>query len=314
MHNTDVPVYTAKLPMLVARDGLRVREDVLYTNAKGEDHEASRQRAEAALIKVKDILPSMLEPSEAIFYIFKCQAPLSPFEQFMLGWQAYFLTATTLVLTNLRLIHFSADSHGNWTQTLKTVRWGDIREAKIKGWLNRMLRLKYANGKKENYWRIQARDGKKVRDILAAVMPTSRGEGTAAQGMSSLCPDCRTLLTPGVYRCNQCGLTFRDEKTLLKWTLLVPGGGYIYAKIWFLGVLGFVFEGAFLLVTLSFALMALGILPAQADPAGRTISRAELWITTMFFLLFVALQKLLEFHHSQRVIRNFRPLRRPGRS
>ncbi len=80
MHNTDVPVYTAKLPMLVARDGLRVREDVLYTNAKGEDHEASRQRAEAALIKVKDILPSVLEPSEAIFYIFKCQAPLSPFE------------------------------------------------------------------------------------------------------------------------------------------------------------------------------------------------------------------------------------------
>lgn len=312
MPNSDVPVYTFKLPMLVARDGLRVREDVLYTNAKGDDREASRKRAESALLKVKDILPSVLEPNEAILYIFKCQAPLSPFEQFMLGWQAYFLTATTLVLTNLRLIHFSVDSRGNWTQTLKTARWGDISEAKTKGWLSRMLRLKYASGKKENYWRIQARDGKKVKDILAAVMPASRGEGTAALGMTSLCPDCRTVLTPGVYRCNQCGLPFRDEKTLLKWTLLVPGGGYIYAKIWLLGALGFVFEGAFLLVTLSFALMALGILPVATNQAGRTESRAELWVTTGFFLLFVGLQKLLEFHHSQRVIRNFRPLRRPG--
>jgi hypothetical protein len=312
MPNSDLPVYTAKLPVLVTRDGLRVREDVLYTNAKGEDHEGSRKRAETALLKVKDILPGVFEPNEAILYIFKCQAPLSPFEQFMLGWQAYFLTATTLVFTNLRLIHFSVDSRGNWTQTLKTARWGDISEAKIKGWLNRMLRLKYANGKKENYWRIQARDGKKVKDILAAVMPASRGEGTAAQGMTSLCPDCRALLTPGVYRCNQCGLAFRDEKTLLKWTLLVPGGGYLYARIWFLGVLGFVFEGAFLLVTLLLVLTAAGILPAGTNQTGRPESEANLWITTAFFLLFVVLQKLLEFHHSRRVIRSFRPLRRPG--
>lgn len=312
MPNSDVPVYPTKLPLLVARDGLQVREDVLYTNAKGEDHEASRKRAEAALLKVKDILPSVLEPNEAILYIFKCQAPLSAFEQLMLGWQAYFLTATTLVFTNLRLIHFSVDSRGNWTRTLKTARWGDVSEAKIKGWLNRILRLKYANGKKENYWRIQARDGKKVKSILAAVMPASRGEATAAQGLTSLCPDCRASLTPGVYRCNQCGLTFRDEKTLVKWTLLMPGGGYLYAKIWFLGVLGFVFEGAFLLVTLSFALMALGVLPAGRDQAGRGESPMELWITTAFFLLLVASQKLLEFHHSRRVIRNFRPLRHPG--
>ena len=314
MPNADVPVYTLRVPLLVARDGLRVREDVLYTNAKGEDHERSRKRSEAALVKVRDIMPGVLEPNEAVLYIFKCQAPLSAFEQFMLGWHAYFLTATTLVLTNLRLMHFSVDSRGNWTQTLKTARWGDISEAKIKGLLNRMLRLKYANGKKENYWRIQRKDAKKVKDILAAVMPASRGEATTAEGMTSLCPDCRASLTPGIYRCNQCGLAFRDEKTLLKWTLLMPGGGYLYAKIWFLGVIGFVFEGAFLLVTLSFALMALGILPVHADQAGRTPSPTELWMTTVFFLLFVAFQKLLEFHHSRRVIRSFRPLRRPGQS
>jgi len=315
MPKADLAIYTAKLPLLVAMDGLRVREDVLYTNAKGEDSERSRKNAERSLVKLKDILPSLLEPNEAILYVVKrCQSPLGAFEQFLLGWHAYFITATTLVLTNLRLIHLSVDSRGNWTQTLKMARWGDISEARVKGWLNRILVLKYANGKKENYWRIPKKDGRKVKDILAAVMPGIRGEATAQQGMISLCPDCRTPLTPGVYRCNQCGLTFRDEKTLLKWTLLMPGGGFLYARIWFLGAAGFVVEGAFLLATLAFALAAAGILPVEADKAGRIPSRGELWAPAVFMLLFVALQKLLEFHHSRRVIRNFRPLKRPGQA
>jgi hypothetical protein len=315
MPKADLPIYPAKLPLMVAKDGLRIREDVLYTNAKGEDHDRRRRNAERSLVTLKDILPSVLEPDEAILYVVKrCQSPLSAFEQFMLGWHAYFITATTLVFTNLRLIHLSVDSRGNWTQTLKTVHWGDISEAKVKGWLSPMLKLKYANGKKENYWRIPRKDGKKIKDILGTVMPASRGEATAQQGMISLCPDCRTPLTPGVYRCNQCGLTFRDEKTLLKWTLLMPGGGFLYAKIWFLGVAGFVVAGAFLLATLFFVLIAVGILPAETDKTGHIPSRGELWGPAIFGLLIVALQKLLEFHHSRRVIRNFRPMKRPGQA
>lgn len=191
MPNADLPVYGALLPRLISANGVQIREDVLSTNAKGEPDDRSRKPAEEALASLHDILPNLLEPNEAVLYVIKsCQAPLGILEQFFVGWYVYRVTATRLVFTNLRLLHFGVGPGGKWNGTLKSVRWGDVTSAKVKGWTNRLLELRYANGTKERYWRLPKKVGKKAQTILEAVLPPSRGEATAVQGFQSICPDC----------------------------------------------------------------------------------------------------------------------------
>ena len=232
MPAAEVSIYPNRAPQIVASNGLPIREDVAYSDAKGEESERSRRRAQEAIDKLRDILPSLLEPKEAIFCLVRCQAPVGALEQLFVGWSIYQITATVLVFTNLRVIHLGVDSKGKWKRTLRSVRWGDIAEARIKGWGSKVLALKYASGKKENYWRLRRRDAKKVKTLLEILIPASRGDMTAAQEMVALCPDCRARLTPEKYRCESCGLAFKDEKTLLRRTLLIPGGGYWYAGLW----------------------------------------------------------------------------------
>jgi len=287
--SADVPIHGSQPPRLVSANGIQIREDVLYTNAKGEPDDRSR----------------LLEPNEAVLYVIKsCQAPLGALEQLFLGWYVYRVTATRLVFTNFRLLHFGMGSDGKWNRTLKTLRWGDVTGAKVKGWINRLLELRYANGTKERYWRLPKKDGKKARAILDAVLPQSRGEATAAQGFQSICPDCRTPLAAGNYQCGNCGLKFKDEKTLRWRTILIPGGGY-------LGVLAFLSEGIFTLATIFSVLMAVGLIPPETAENGQKMGPADLWGAALILAFILALNKALEYLHSRRVIRSFIPLKKP---
>jgi len=309
MPNADIPVYAMQMPRLISANGVQVREDILFTNVKGEPDDRSRKRAEEALASLHDILPNLLEPSEAILYVIKtCQAPLGTLEQLFLGWYVYRVTATRLVFTNLRLLHFGLGAGGKWNRTLKSVCWGDVTKAKVKGWINRLLELRYADGNKERYWRLPKKDGKKAQAILEAVLPQSQGEATAALAFQSICPDCRATLTAGNYQCAACGLKFKDEKTLRWRTILIPGGGYLYSGMTLLGVLAFLSEGAFTLATITFMLMALGLMAPGTAENGQTMAAPELWATALILAIILALNKALEFIHGRRVVRSFIPL------
>jgi len=309
MPKADLPIYAMQMPRLISANGVQVREDVLFTNAKGEPDDRSRKRAEEALASLHDILPNLLEPNETILYVIKtCQAPLGTLEQLFLGWYVYRVTATRLVFTNLRLLHFGLGAGGKWNRTLKSVRWGDVTKAKVKGWINRLLELRYADGKKERYWRLPKKDGKKAQAILDAILPQSQGEATAALGFQSICPDCRAALTAGDYQCAACGLKFKDEKTLRWRTILIPGGGYLYSGMTLLGVLAFLSEGLFTLATIAFVLMALGLMRPETAENGQAMATAELWTSALILAIILALNKALEFIHGRRVVRSFIPL------
>jgi hypothetical protein len=315
MANSSLPIYSDQVPRLVSSNGLSIREDVLFTDGKGRHSDTSRKKAEALLDKWRNTLPSLLEPNETIFYIVKnCQAPVTPLEQFFLGVYAYSASATALVLTNLRIIHLGVTSRGKWRRVLKSVRWGDLSESRVKGWLSRVLDLKYANGEKEQYWRIPGKDAKKMKAILEVVMPASRAEATAAQGIVSLCPDCRAPLTRRIYQCNGCGLTFKNEKTLLKWTILIPGGGYLYAGFTVLGILSLFFEGLFLIEAILYILMATGVTQPGRTADGSLPYQGDLWVTAGIFLLIIGFRKLLEYFHGRRIIRTFLPLNKTGQA
>ncbi|HKM80250.1 MAG TPA: hypothetical protein VJY15_04750 [Candidatus Acidoferrum sp.] len=308
MPNQDIPIHATQLPRVTTVDGVQLREDVLFTNQKGEPDEGRRKRAIEALSSLREILPSLLEKDETVLYVVgTCQAPMGSLEQFLLGWNAYRVSATRLVFTNLRLLHFGMASDKKWKRTVKAVRWGDITEAKAKGWLNRMLQLRYANGTKESYWRLQRKDSLKIKAVLDAVIPQSRGQATAAQGFQSICPDCRAVLTAGKYECASCGLRFKDEKTLLKRTLLIPGGGYMYASMTLLGIVDFFTEGLFTVAAIVSILMAVGIVAPDRDANGRPAQPGEALAAALFFLLLVGLQKGMEYIHGRRAIRTFLP-------
>jgi hypothetical protein len=308
MATPEVAVYPGQVARAMARNGMRVREDVLFTDAKGRENERTRRSAEKLLAKWQEVLPAILEKDEAVLYIVNhVQMPLSTFEQLTMSWQAYGTTGVTLVLTNLRMLHFALSRSNQWTRVLKAVRWGDLADAKVKGWLVRLLDLKYLNGKKERYSRLPLGAAKKVKDVLAAVMPASRAEMTAAQGMQSLCPDCRAALTPGTYQCLQCGLAFKTEKTLLQRILLMPGGGYLYSGMTLAGVFSWVGEGVFLLGAIWYVAMAAHFVPAARNEAGRTMTSGELWSGAGVFLVLVALHKLIEYRHALCRIRTFLP-------
>jgi hypothetical protein len=313
MPNNDLPIYATQLPRLTTADGVQLREDVLFTNEKGEPDERRKKRALDALSSLRDILPSLLEKDETVIYVVKtCQAPIGSLEQFLLGWNAYRVSATRLVFTNLRLLHFGMESDKKWRRTVKAVRWGDITEAKVTGWLNRKLQLRYANGTKESYWRFQKKDSVKIRAVLDAVIPQSRGQATPAQGFQSICPDCRAVLTAGKYECASCGLRFKDEKTLLKRTLLIPGGGYMYASMTLLGVLNFFTEGLFTLAAIFWILMMVGIIAPERDADGHVMQSGEALTVALFFLLLVGSHKALEYVHGRRAIRTFLPWKKRG--
>jgi len=313
MPNNDLPIYATQLPRLTTADGVQLREDVLFTSEKGEPDERRKKRALEALSSLRDILPNLLEKDETVLYVVKtCQAPMGSLEQFLLGWNAYRVSATRLVFTNLRLLHFGMESDKKWRRTVKAVRWGDITEAKVKGWLNRKLQLRYANGMKESYWRLQRKDSLKIKAILDAVIPQSRGQATPAQGFQSICPDCRAVLTAGKYECASCGLRFKDEKTLLTRTLLIPGGGYMYASMTLLGVLNFFTEGLFTVAAIFWILMMVGIIAPERDADGRVMQSGETLTVALFFLLLVGSHKALEYVHGRRAIRTFLPWKKRG--
>ena len=102
----DIPIHADQMAREMNHNGITVREEVLYTNHKGKEKNKLRKRAEQTLERLKDVLPKVLEPEEAVLYVSPVQAPLSAVTQLTLGWVAYSLTRSMLVITNRRLLEF----------------------------------------------------------------------------------------------------------------------------------------------------------------------------------------------------------------
>lgn len=308
MAQSDLLIHPTAMPQVVTDPaGLNVRADVLYTNAKGEEKRGLHKSADKLLGKLREPLGRLLEPGEAVFYLCRAQAPLSPLEQFVGGFYVYYQSLVVLVFTNRRMIHLLVDSRGAWRRGLRDVRWGDVSNARVKGVLTRNLELEYRNLEKPTYTRLRYRDAAKLRGILPPLLQASTGELSPMQGMVAHCPDCFGILKPQVYLCPLCGLVFKDEKTLWRRTLLIPGGGYFYTRQWALGIFSAAFETWFTLLLILSILMAAGILPSSANPGQTPGDQAEALDGLIGILMILAVEKLFHGYHSLRVVRDFSP-------
>ena len=310
---TIPPLHPNQVPRTNSIAGVSVREDILFTNHKGEEKGKLRKDAIQALEKLQVVLPRLLEPQETVLYVSRAMARPGIFEQVTGSAWTYVLRAIVLVITDRRILRFRAKGKGlrdwTWDRGVMAVRWSDLTEAKVKGWLARTLTLKYRDGKKEVYMGFPFGLGKKLKLLVDTLMPGAGG-GSAVIQMEPLCPECLKPLTARVYQCGGCGLPFKDEKGLLWRNFLLPGGGFFYTGWKQLGLLHAFTDCILLFFIASCALLALrGQSLAPNKPGDAPITPTDLAVGCAFLVLLFALENSIMWMHNRRLVREFIPAR-----
>lgn len=305
MANSDIQIYPSIPARRVDRNGISVREDVLYSDPKGREKPKFRKRAEKSLDSVTEVLRRVLEPGETIFYIASAQVMPGAVAQFFGGgWHAYSLPRTMFIATDRRIIALRLRkklASWNWNQGIQGVRWGDLSALKTGGLISRTLTLAFRNGGKRDYWRFESGDMKKLAQIFEAMKAQAVSETSAAGAMQSLCPKCLAALSPQHYKCASCGTEFKDEKTLWQRGLMIPGGASLYVGANGLGVLRGIFEA---LITLSIILSVIRLIGSAGnhDLQEQIVTQ----IVLECFVLF--LDKCLAFYLALPQVRDFIPV------
>jgi hypothetical protein len=301
----DLPIHDNKLPRTVIIDGISVRNDVLFTNEKGEDKRSIQKRTEKALQKLLPALQRVLLPAETVLYIARAQSPLTALEQLTAGWWTRLLAASAIVTTNKRLLFFPIKRDGSWKESVRSLQWGDLEEVKPNGLLVRNVTFKCKNGTKTTYTNFRRADAKKIAAIATALLPAASGEMTATHAFVQLCPDCRSALTDGQYFCSGCGLTFKNEKTMVRRSIFLPGGGYFYTGHPLVAIIPAIVEGVLLLELLVFLLA--GLTSPKAVP--------NLLSAVLILGVFWGLETAVTILHCRRYIRDYIPQKRdPARA
>ena len=308
MPNTQIPVHPEQSPRLASHFGVLVRDDVALTNNKGVEKGGIRKRTEQALEKLQEPLRKFLEPDEAVFYIARAQIMPSGVEQFFLGWHAMFLAPAVLVFTNRRLLHLLVERNGKWKRSLRSTRWGDVEEAKAKGFLGARLQIKYRDGKKEIYSAMARNDANKIQLLLETLLPAAAGETSPALAPTSLCPECRSPLSPGVYECPQCRMGFKNEKTALQRSWLIPGGGFFYTGHSLLGILHGIVEVILLFTVAFWLLVVFGVAYSKPNPGEAPMDMASALVIVALVGGILAVDKWVMATVARKQVRNYIPV------
>lgn len=298
-------IYNNVNAKISSEDGIPVREDVLFTNAKGEVKPRIAKRERKLLERLRLPLKRLLLPEEVVLYVLRANIALSAAEQLTQGWWTYYLSLYALVFTNKRILFFPVKRDGSWRESVRSVLWGDVAVLKPMGFLVRSLRLTFKNGAKQSYTRVARRDAKKISSIAPSLMVAALAETSPGGGVVQLCPDCSATLTPGEYKCAGCHLIFKNEKTMVMRSIFLPGGGYFYTGHPFVAIWPAIIEGLFLFdVALLFVASF-----TQRRPFGDLLS------ALVVLAIFWGLETAITILHCRRYIQEFIPEKRdPART
>jgi len=306
--SNQISVHTGQPPRLTSHFGVPVREDVAFANQKGAEKSGIRKHAEKLLDQLQEPLRRFLEPDEAVFSIARARRMPSGFEQFFLGWHAMYLMPGVLIFTNKRLLHLFVRRDGSWNRSIRCACWGDLEQAKAKGLLGARFTAKYRNGTKEVFSSLARHDTQRMQLLLNTFLPSAVGESSPALGMTSLCPDCRSPLTPGAYECPNCHRAFKDEKTATQRSWLIPGGGFFYIGHPVMGILHA--SGEIVLIWMvGFSLfLSSNVVPQRSGAASAPSARSEAFLLLALFSGILVLNKFIMSVVARRQVRNYIPL------
>jgi hypothetical protein len=300
MPAADLHIHDNRVARTTMIDGISVRNDVLFTNDKGEDKRQIQKRSEKALQKLIPALQRVLLPTETVLYLAQARSPLTALEQLTAAWWTALLAASVIVITNKRILFFPVKRDGSWRESVRALHWGDLEEVKPKGLLARNVTFKSKNGTKATYTNFRRADAKKIAAIATALLPAASGESTATHDWVQLCPACRNILTLGQYSCSGCGLTFKNEKSMVTRSILLPGGGYFYTGHPLIAMLPALVEGLLVLEILVF--LFAGLASPKAMP--------NILSGLVLLGLFWAFETAVTILHCRRYVREYIPEKR----
>ncbi|MBN2620856.1 hypothetical protein JXB22_07170 [candidate division WOR-3 bacterium] len=255
--------------------------EVCYSDYDGKLDESIKKQQISYLKKLEPLLRQVLRSQEKVVYVVRCQWPRAILDVLTSGWLAYFMNQAMIILTSERIIFLRIRSNNVPAGSLSQVAYGDIAAYKRVGFGQSVL-FTYASGRMERFSSMQPKISKKLIRVLSTRVP---GDHSADQGHRHyLCPRCTSTLLEGRYTCPNCNLQFKDPSTVLKYGLLLPGGGFFYMRKKFFAFQYAVSE----LLLIGFLIIALFSMAEDPALVGLGITAAILLIVTKTIHVFRA--------------------------
>jgi hypothetical protein len=203
--------------------GLPVDNAAMFVDKRGV-HKPQIEKNRMKLLAKLGFLAGFLDVDERIIFVTTGCSPFTALEQGTIG--AAWLIAVKralFVLTNKRLFHIPVTIKNEYRGSIAQILYQDCKRLQVKG---STLAAEYHSGKKEKFSCIPYGDRAIIKQLNlqaeASDQPSERPQ------RNHLCPNCAQLLPKGVTVCPACGLEFKNRATSLKYSLLLPGGGYFY--------------------------------------------------------------------------------------
>lgn len=301
MPAADIAIHSKQIVRPTMIDGVQVRGDVAFTNAKGEEKASIEKRGTQKLQKLSSALRRILRPDETVLYALSARLAPSAIEKVFSNVWRRLLGTYAIVITNSRLLFLPVKMNGTWRESIRAVDWGDLDQFTKGGKLFiSSIHLRCRNGVKLAFQDIRGSDAKKLAVIASTMIPAAAGDQTSAHGVVQLCPDCLNILTPGQYLCPACGLMFKNEKAMVWHSIFLPGGGYFYTGHPAVGTVVSIIEVAFIADILRLLSAASTSHRLTPDLSQALIALVVMWVG----------ETVITIMHCRRYIREFIPKKR----
>lgn len=210
--------------------GLPINRDIMFSNHKGV-YKKGVEKRQAKLLKKVPFIKSFLMEGEEIQTITTGCSPITVLEQLLMGWVVFYVKRSLFVFTDKRIFHIPAKTDFSYRSSIAQVAYWDCKSIKIKG---RSLVVEYADGKKEKFYYMAAKEKKKLKTLFKDMSFADYQAKTEKR--VHLCPRCTEKLEADRYTCSNCDLEFKNKEKARKISILFPGGGYFYTGHPFLGL------------------------------------------------------------------------------
>ena len=237
----------------------------------GERRSAKRKLKLLKLIDQE--VRNIVDEDEKVFYVTD-GVLVNTFEQFFIGWVAYYYNLSAFVFTTKRVILIHLKGLKKRGVYLRSIEYADMRA--VKGSALSGFKIQLVNGKTLTFSRVPGVDRKALGGFLNQVLDGGAPRDKQALGMRNLCPDC--LSDYGevlVGECHHCGMRFKTPRKAALLSLLMPGLGDIYLGSRSLGLLELCVMG---FLWLSMIIGAIGEISAGVSIVGPLVMMAIVWI------------------------------------
>ncbi|MBN1362235.1 MAG: hypothetical protein JW993_16690 [Sedimentisphaerales bacterium] len=269
--------------------GLPVDRAILFADKKGI-YRPRIEKGRTKLLQNLGFLSRFLDTDEKILLVTTGCSPFTTFEELTIGGAWVVAVKRALfVFTHKRLFHIPATSSFKYRGSIAQVLYQDCARLRVKG---SALIAEYHNGRKEKFLFIPRGDRAIIERF--AIEPNESDRPSENPQRNHLCPCCTQILPASVEACPACGQQFKTRAKALKYSLLIPGGGYFYTNHLWMGLADALAETYLLVATVVAFAMALR-------------GNAEAWPAAIIFAFVSVLEKALTVHHSNSFLAEFIP-------